>query len=164
MRKNKRSRKKIIEDYCDENDKFEKIKKKRHSKTSKQWDKIRIKQERLPLHIIADNLRKNLPPSEKWFWDMYIDANSLDEHDKCNEVYGPFIPDILNLKYKYIIEIDGSVHDDKKVQAKDKRRDKYFEDQGFTVIRVKAYSRGSFNACLQDLFHIRRRLTSEPSS
>jgi very-short-patch-repair endonuclease len=88
----------------------------------------------------AQNLRDNLPASEEWFWMEWKRAGMVHVDDLSNEVFKGFIPDVINKTYKYIIEIDGPVHNRKNVQKKDAKKDKVFERFGYTVFRLEAYN------------------------
>lgn len=92
-----------------------------------------------------------LANSEKWFTANY----KRDEWDKLNSPFGRYIPDILNPKYKYIIEIDGSIHNLEGVKAKDKLKNSYYENEGYRYIRVKAYDKVSLERCLVILNELR---------
>lgn len=49
------------------------------------------------------------------------------------------IPDVINTQSKYIIEVDGSIHDQLLVKARDRLRDERFSTRGYLVFRIKAY-------------------------
>lgn len=92
----------------------------------------------------ANLLESELPASEKWFRELYLKEDihrTFSEDyfkDKFNKPFNNrYIPDVCNLGYKYIIEIDGAIHNNPEVIIKDKKRDYYFEKRGFLVIRIK---------------------------
>lgn len=60
----------------------------------------------------------------------------LDKNDEFNSPEGPYIPDLINRKKKYIVECDGSIHDLEEVKLKDFKKDRYFLSKGFKVFRV----------------------------
>lgn len=95
------------------------------------------------LQEYADKLEAALPTSERWFrdlWskDMVQDRLSLYQ-DAYNSPLGKYIPDVLNRGYKYIIEIDGSVHNTELQQWKDRLKDAYYRKKGYIVYRIPAY-------------------------
>lgn len=64
-----------------------------------------------------------------------------------------YLPDIRNKLLKYVIEVDGSIHNLPEIQAKDKAKDTQFNALGYTVFRIKAYDLNRLNevrtACLK---------------
>lgn len=93
----------------------------------------------------AKALEKNLPRSEVWFRQQY----AKDKHDKFNYPYGKYIPDVINCYYKYIIEVDGSIHDIKEQQFIDAQKDTYYLSRLYKVFRIKAYDMQSFNDAMK---------------
>lgn len=73
--------------------------------------------------------------SDEWLKTQW--KNILHEYDEFNSPEGPFIPDLINRKFKYIIECDGSIHDKECQKSRDKIKDEYFRGKGFSVFRVK---------------------------
>lgn len=70
------------------------------------------------------------------YWKVILDSNDM----KYTEQYqiGPYQLDFAFLESKVDLEIDGDQHYlDKRVIESDKRRNKYLEDLGWTIIRVK---------------------------
>lgn len=109
----------------------------------------------------AQNLRDNLPHSEKWFFSLY--KRYEWPGDTSNGCFAGRIPDIINKKFKYIIEIDGSIHDRKDIQELDKIKTKKFESLGYIVIRVKSYSLESFRFAMRKLSQHRAQLLNKMS-
>lgn len=87
-------------------------------------------------------LNENLPKSEQWFQRLY--KSFQDSHDQYNMTWAGYIPDVINKKYKYIIEIDGSIHDREDIKAKDKLKEELYWKSGYAVIRIVAYDIESF--------------------
>ena len=52
------------------------------------------------------------------------------------KVVGPFIPDFVCERPKFVVEIDGPVHDEQ--VARDLERQAWLEARGYTVLRVSA--------------------------
>lgn len=102
----------------------------------------------------ALELNANLPASEVWFQALY--KQHKDEHDLYNTPLGRFIPDVSNVKFRYVIEVDGSMHNSARVKAKDEKKNAYYKHFGYNVIRVVAYSQQSFDNALNLLQNIRK--------
>ena len=85
------------------------------------------------LERTAARLNRNLPASEKWFQSLWRKHNF---QDKYNKPFGPYIPDVINEEYKYIIEIDGSIHNTSEQQFKDKKKDAFYKRAGYQVFRI----------------------------
>jgi len=81
----------------------------------------------------AVKLRKVPTPAEKKLWS-YLRGEKLNGVSfRRQHAIGNFIPDFVSIKRKLIIELDGSQHLE---QAEyDVERTKYFESQGYKVIR-----------------------------
>lgn len=87
----------------------------------------------------ANELRVNVPKSEQWFISILI-KHKLDHLFINNKsLLGKYIGDFVHKSIKLVIEIDGKVHDSKKVVTKDYVRQLELEQQGYKIIRVKAY-------------------------
>jgi very-short-patch-repair endonuclease len=92
----------------------------------------------------ADKLQKNTPKSEVWFLTHY----KPHRFDSFNVPFGPFIPDVINKRLRYVIEIDGSIHNLKEVMFNDWKKDQYYKKRYYKVFRVKAYDIESLNKFL----------------
>jgi len=81
----------------------------------------------------AGELRREPTPAEKKLW-VYLRGDKLNGVNfRRQHAIGNFIPDFVSIKRKLIIELDGSQHLE---QAEyDVERSKYFESQGYKVIR-----------------------------
>jgi very-short-patch-repair endonuclease len=99
----------------------------------------------------AKELNDNLPASERWFQSLW------PYRDLYNQVLGKFIPDVLNRTYRYVIEVDGSIHLTSKQKRRDRRKDNYYKSKGYKVFRVKAYDIVSYDKCLTDINKLRLR-------
>ena len=81
----------------------------------------------------AGELRKELTPAERKLW-AYLRGNQLNGINfRRQHAIGSYIADFCSLKYKLIIELDGSQHLDQ--EEYDEERTKYLEEQGYKVIR-----------------------------
>ncbi len=98
---------------------------------------------------------KGLPKSEVWFRNLYEKHYKLIE-DEYNVIYkNRYLPDVINHGLKYVIEVDGSIHDLDRIKDKDLKKDVYFAKNGFKVFRVEAYNNASYVRLMQDLFRFR---------
>ena len=104
----------------------------------------------------AASLEGNLPTSEKWFRELYLKEDikrTFSEDLFKDEFNRPFnskyIPDVCNRGYKYIIEIDGSIHSRPDIILKDKIKDYYFTKRGYIVIRVKYGNMDDYKKCIE---------------
>jgi len=109
---------------------------------------------RSQLKNFAKELNNNLPKSEVWFQTIYKHFKHV--HDQFNVPMCGYIPDVINKQYKYIIEIDGSIHDLPEVQEKDRKKEKLYQRLGYTVFRVKAYDNASLKECLDSVLTRRK--------
>ena len=70
------------------------------------------------------------------------------------KVIGNYIADFYCASAKLIIEIDGSQHYSEEYISKDKERDKFFEENGFTVLRYSNYEINyQFNNVCEDIYN-----------
>lgn len=99
------------------------------------------------IHKYAKRLRKNVPQSEQWFMSKY----TQNRGDKFNTVLGQYIPDVHNKRYRYIIEIDGSIHDTTEVQELDAKKNRIWEMMVYKVFRIKAYDDASYDLAMKGL-------------
>lgn len=81
----------------------------------------------------AGELRKKPTPVEKKLW-AYLRGDKLNGVSfRRQHAIGNFTPDFVSIKGKLIVELDGSQHLE---QAEyDIERSRYFESQGYKVIR-----------------------------
>jgi very-short-patch-repair endonuclease len=127
---------------------------------SKTWQyklpKKKLKRKPRQLKQYAKELNANLPNSERWFLEHY----TPHPKDRFNRPFGPYIPDIINKQYRYIIEIDGSIHDAPQVKLRDVIKTKYYQDNFFKVFRVKAYNQDSLDTFFDEYHAYLARLTT----
>lgn len=76
--------------------------------------------------------------------------------DKSNVTFMGFIPDVINHRYRYIIEIDGSYHLKPEQAQRDKLKDDVFRRSGYKVFRLKAYSDACFQHLVQNVKRLRK--------
>jgi len=88
-------------------------------------------------HIIFENakhLRKNMTDAEKVLW-MYLKVGIAGLKFRRQHPIGLYIADFYCHKVKLIIEIDGSIHNEKLIKEQDEIRQKDLENWGYTIIR-----------------------------
>ncbi len=81
---------------------------------------------------LAQNMRKNMTPSEKKFWYAVNNKQLGFKFNKQYPIDNKYIADFVCLEKKLIVEIDGSQHIENK---KDAIRTEYLQKFGFNVIR-----------------------------
>jgi very-short-patch-repair endonuclease len=119
---------------------------------------MKRKRTRRDLDNMVEHLKKNVPKSEQWFRPLF-EAHIKIRTDKYDEIFGYYLPDVVNRRYKYIIEVDGSIHNTNDVQLKDARKNLTWVQQGYKVFRVKAFDNVSYIRLVQDLIKYRRHLS-----
>lgn len=130
------------------------------SKVNAKYKPKRKRSKKSRRQLYADRLNKNLPKSEVWFqskWKLDFKQPDLDLYkDKYNQPLGSYIPDVINSGYKYIIEIDGSIHETVIQKFKDKQKDLYYARRGYKVFRIKAYDEATYEECKQNILNIKQ--------
>jgi very-short-patch-repair endonuclease len=82
---------------------------------------------------IAKNLRKTSTFAERLLW-RHLRAKQMEGYKfRRQEPIGDYVVDFVCFEKRIIIEVDGSQHQIEK--DKDKKRDKWFKEQGFRVLR-----------------------------
>lgn len=116
---------------------------------------------------LAAKLEHRLPLSEQWFRTKWV-ADGMElkgrgfHDDKYNFPFYPYIPDVINFGYKYIIEIDGGIHNTDRARARDARRDKFLRRHGYTVLRVIAFHEPDYLEVLEKVKSIRVCVDANP--
>ena len=82
----------------------------------------------------ARMLRKNMNDAERKLWSR-LRSKQLGIKFRRQVPYGPYIIDFMSLELKLIIEVDGIQHNTEEGIQKDKKRDIFFNKEGFTVLR-----------------------------
>ena len=94
------------------------------------------------------------PKSEIWFDEQMKLVDLRFPFDE-NKVFGGLCPDYLSKRYKVVVEVDGTWHDQAHVKKQDIKKQAKYERLGYEVIRVKAYDTDSLDNCLTRLKEIR---------
>jgi very-short-patch-repair endonuclease len=83
----------------------------------------------------AQELRNGASPPERFLWAK-LRARQLDGHKFSRQMpVGPFFADFVCREHKLVVELDGASHDAR--QDEDAKRDMYFIDRGFRVLRFQ---------------------------
>lgn len=86
-----------------------------------------------PLTGFARRLRRNAPEAEKLLWRVLRNRSLDDLKFRRQQPIGKYIADFVCFEKRLIVEVDGGQH---AVQTeKDKIRDNWFEDNGYSVLR-----------------------------
>ena len=81
----------------------------------------------------AQTLRKNMTAEEKELWYNFL--KKLPFPVKRQKNIGNFIVDFYIPKFKLVIELDGSQHNEKENRYEDEKRDEYMRSNGLKVLR-----------------------------
>jgi len=82
---------------------------------------------------IAKNLRKSSTVAERLLW-RHLRAKQVEGYKfRRQEPIGNYVVDFVCFEKRMIIEVDGSQHQIEK--DKDTKRDKWFKEQGFRILR-----------------------------
>ena len=84
---------------------------------------------------IAKLLRKNQTPQEQKLWSLLRNKKFQNLKFKRQVPFGNYVADFFCESQKLIIEIDGSQHNFEENKLYDEERTKFFENEGYRVIR-----------------------------
>jgi very-short-patch-repair endonuclease len=82
----------------------------------------------------AKRLRKTQTEAELCLWYHQRAHRFLGLKFKRQKPLGPYIADFACLEHHLVIEVDGSQHNDQRLEP-DRMRDRWLEEQGLTVLR-----------------------------
>ena len=82
----------------------------------------------------AERLRKSQTDAELRLWYQLRAHRFLGLKFKRQKPFGPYIADFVCLEHRLVIEVDGSQHNDQRLES-DHMRDRWLEEQGLTVLR-----------------------------
>ena len=74
--------------------------------------------------------------SETLFWSA-VREKQLGVKFHRQYSIGRYIADFCSPRLKLVIELDGITHEDPQVQEKDRAKQKFLEEKGFTVLHFK---------------------------
>ncbi|MGJ0505380.1 MAG: endonuclease domain-containing protein [Methylocystis sp.] len=91
---------------------------------------------KVPKVAFARKLRRDMSNAERKLWSALRGHRFHALQFRRQAPCGPFIADFLCHAARLVIEIDGATHSTDAELARDRRRDAWFEDNGFSVLRV----------------------------
>ena len=83
----------------------------------------------------ARKLRKNSTEAERKLWRHIRSKQIAGAKFRRQQPIGDYIVDFVCFEAKVVVELDGGQHTQADNRAKDSQRDKYFQDNGYTVLR-----------------------------
>ena len=86
-------------------------------------------------HSLARHFRKNLTDAEVRLW-VRLKGKRGDLHFRRQHATGKYIVDFYCPAVKLIVEVDGLIHDQPSVAARDAVRSTWLESQGFHIYRL----------------------------
>ncbi len=84
----------------------------------------------------ARNLRKPMTIQESRLWDYLRDHRLHGMKFRRQQPLDHYIADFCCLERKFVVELDGAVHDSEEQRKYDQERDQYLQNQGFKVLRI----------------------------
>jgi len=84
----------------------------------------------------AKRLRKDMPATERKFWESVRALEGLSGKFRRQAPIGPYVVDFVHHGAKLAIELDGPHHDHEEAQARDAKKDDWLKRQGFHVMRI----------------------------
>lgn len=82
----------------------------------------------------AKTNRRNQTEAESAFWSL-AKGSGLGEKCRRQYVIGQYIVDFFFRQSMLIVELDGGYHNDPEQIDRDKQRQEWLEDQGYTILR-----------------------------
>ena len=86
---------------------------------------------------LARQFRKNPTESEDAVWQMLRNRQIKNLKWRRQQVIDGFIADFYCAELNVVLEIDGSIHENKEVKEYDEYRTSVFESRGIKVFRLK---------------------------
>jgi very-short-patch-repair endonuclease len=83
--------------------------------------------------IIARKLRRNSTEAERRLWLVLRDRRLAGYKFRRQRPIGPYVVDFVSIRYRLIVEVDGSQHAD---TIADARRTAWLERFGWLVVRI----------------------------
>jgi len=83
----------------------------------------------------ARHLRRNESDAERKLWSKLRSRQFQNLKFRRQQPLGKYIVDFVSFEKKIIIEVDGSQHNEPGNANHDLHRTKYFEDEGYMVLR-----------------------------
>jgi len=109
----------------------------------------------------ARRLRRNMTVAEEMLWRCLRGRGFEGMKFRRQIPIGPFSADFACIERKVVIELDGRPHEEPEQQEHDRRRDAWFADQAWRVLRLDN-ERVIGGAALNDLAIWLRPPSSDP--
>ncbi len=90
---------------------------------------------KLPRIAFARKLRRDMTEAERKLWHALRGHRFQGLHFRRQTPCGPFISDFLCHSAKLVVELTGATHSTDADLLRDGRRDRWFEENGFSVLR-----------------------------
>lgn len=116
--------------------------------------KLSLENRNIELRKRANILKYKQYPSDVWLYKQFY--KYLDKNDLFNEPIGFYIADLINHKFKYVIECDGISHNTKIRKKKDNRKDRFLIKNGYVVFRVKHNDLNGLLLIIDKILNIRK--------
>jgi very-short-patch-repair endonuclease len=99
----------------------------------------------------ARRLRHDMTEGERKLWSELREFRRwYGIHVRRQAPVGPFVTDFVIHSHKLVIELDGEHHFTSDRQARDQRRDAWFAEQGFRVLRINTGELSdAFDGCIE---------------
>ena len=93
-----------------------------------------ITEEHVKRTKLAKRLRGSQTDAELCLWYRLRAHRFLGLKFKRQKPLGPYVADFVCLEHRLVIEVDGSQHNDQRLES-DRVRDHWLKEQGLTVLR-----------------------------
>ncbi len=85
---------------------------------------------------LAPSLRSNATPAEKKLWGALRKLDLNGTHFRRQAPFGPYVVDFVCHPARLIVEVDGGIHKHPAVMSRDKEREAWLRERGYSVIRI----------------------------
>jgi very-short-patch-repair endonuclease len=113
----------------------------------------------------ARKLRQTLTPAEHRFWFLVRNRKFLNLRFRRQHPIGKYIVDFYCHELSLIIELDGAIHDRRKMQNYDALRDRVLEDTGLTILRFRNedvfYNMAKIEEEVKELMELKKKGAAE---
>ncbi len=95
---------------------------------------------KLPKYLLdlCREFRKCPTTTEAMLWRCLRDRKLNGHKFRRQHAIGRYVVDFYCHELKLVIEIDGGIHWRREIQSSDKIRQRFLEEQGYSVVRVSA--------------------------
>ena len=107
------------------------------------------------LKVKAKEMRNKPTEAEKMLWNVLSNKGIENYKFRRQHIIGEYIVDFVCLEKRFVIEVDGSVHNELEQIEHDKHRTEWLESIGFKIIRF------TNNQVLSDLFNTIENIRKE---